>query len=346
MGVPPRIAILMASFNGERFISKQLESIAAQHYKHWDLWVSDDGSVDATLALIKSFAGELCHPSLLCAGSLPAHPLVFLYRGPGKGIAANFYSLVDIVYKDAFHHYQAFAFCDQDDIWFSDKLVRAMQALRLGLNLAYPVDAPPTLYCTEVQLCDQKGELKANSITKIPVSFKPTVQHALTQNIVRGNTCVFNREGFEQIYFCRPRSRVVMHDWWFYIVMMANPNGKLIHDARPSLAYRQHEANQVGEPGSMLARFRRRKHAFEGIFIEWNDMHLTSIGLLRAIGHDRLGKDFWDSVAVLQQVCDTSRTRGFGARLKALLEMRQAKLRRIGWLQNLFLDLLILIKRY
>jgi len=341
------VAILMASFNGEHFLPEQLVSIGQQDHVSWDLWVSDDGSNDGTLNQLEIFANGFSDFAMLESPTLPRKQHVFLLKGPRQGVAANFYHLVEKVYASAFKHYQAFAFADQDDVWFPDKLSRALSTI---LVCERPVSsegaAAPLLWCSEVRVFDSRGEMKAGSITKIPHGFKPGLEHALTQNVVRGNTCVLNRAAFEQIHLCRPRTPIVMHDWWFYLVISASPGGLILHDPRPSLAYRQHEANQVGEADSFRSRVKRRRKAWQGQVRLWNDIHIAAIRELQQHASDRLIEDLWQARDKLQEVCVASRTRSLGARFRALRLLREARLRRIGWLQNLFMDFLVLTGRF
>ncbi|MCZ4060745.1 glycosyltransferase [Pantoea sp. LMR881] len=104
------VSILLGTYNGELYIQRQLDSIRAQTYQNWVLYVSDDGSVDRTLEIIKSFARELPPGK------------VNILQGPHKGFAQNFLHLL----KNKSIQSPYYAFCDQDDIWLEDKLERAL----------------------------------------------------------------------------------------------------------------------------------------------------------------------------------------------------------------------------
>jgi len=341
-----RVAILLASFNGELFIPEQLRSIAAQKHVQWDLWVSDDGSSDSSVHLLQSFAQGFSDQQVLLADALPDERLTFFFRGPGRGTVNNFFFLIETVFELAFRHYQAFAFADQDDIWFSNKLSTALERLNWSSDVSEGRSQVPLLWCTEVQPCNSEGIVGSELPSKIPERFVPSLHHALTQNIVRGNTVVLNREAFEQVYTCRPHVPVVMHDWWFYIVITASPGGKILHDPEPSLAYRQHAANQVGEARSWAVLLERRRRAWQGEVMLWNDTHIRAIRDLQGRAHERLDAALWQAVEALEQVCRLSREQGFLRRLEALRVVRAAKLRRVRWLQNIFMDLLILAGRF
>lgn len=120
--MPPQIAILLASYQGARHIAAQLDSLAAQDYRHWRLVVSDDGSTDDTIGIVRGFAA-----------AHPGHE-VTIVDGPREGATRNFLSLIAAVRPG-----EALAYCDQDDVWLPDRLsrgVRAIEAVAAG-------DRPP-----------------------------------------------------------------------------------------------------------------------------------------------------------------------------------------------------------
>lgn len=127
MSSPFPIAILLASYQGERFLAAQLDSIAAQSCANWRLVVSDDGSSDATREILRRFAA--------------AHPdrEIELRDGPRRGATRNFLSLLDAVRPG-----EAVAWCDQDDVWLSDRLacgvagIIAAQPGTSGANAGQP----------------------------------------------------------------------------------------------------------------------------------------------------------------------------------------------------------------
>ena len=105
--------MLLCTFNGQRFLAEQLQSIALQSFTAWTLWASDDGSTDQTGRMLAEF-GEAWGPDRVTTLS-----------GPAEGLVRNFSTLVanDRIAADAY------AFSDQDDVWERDKLERAMRWL-------------------------------------------------------------------------------------------------------------------------------------------------------------------------------------------------------------------------
>ena len=100
----PSVAILMATFNGEKFLAEQLDSLQIQTISNWRLYVSDDGSSDGTMDIIKRYQ------VLWGADKLQYRP------GPQKGFAQNFLSLA----CDPDIKADYYAFCDQDDVWLPE----------------------------------------------------------------------------------------------------------------------------------------------------------------------------------------------------------------------------------
>ena len=164
----PMVAILLCTYQAQRFLADQLQSIQAQTWPSWKLWVSDDGSKDRTLEILQS------HRERWGDERLHVQP------GPCRGSTANFLSLACHQVVDAPY----FAFCDQDDLWHPDKLERALQWLQ-----AVPADTP-ALYCSRTVLVDEHNQTIGQSHL---FTHPPGFRNALVQSIAGGNTMVFNR---------------------------------------------------------------------------------------------------------------------------------------------------------
>ncbi len=107
------VAILLCTHQGERFLARQLDSVAAQTHADWRIWVSDDHSTDGTLEILECYRREW------------GDERISWVRGPGKGFVANFLGLACDPRIEADY----FAFCDQDDLWDPDKLEVAERRL-------------------------------------------------------------------------------------------------------------------------------------------------------------------------------------------------------------------------
>jgi glycosyltransferase involved in cell wall biosynthesis len=245
------IGILLCTLNGARFLPRQLASIEAQSLADWRLFVSDDGSVDGTAAILADF------------GRRVGAERVTSRRGPGKGFVANFLSLACA--EDLGCDYYAFA--DQDDIWEPDKLARALQRLA-----QLPEDAP-TMYCSRTRLIDADGRDEGFS----PLFNRPTgFSNALVQNIAGGNTMVFNETARRLLVQSGPDVQVPAHDWLLYLLITA-AGGRVIYDPYPTVRYRIHRENLIGSNMGWHNRGLRAMLLLRGRFRQWTDQNIAAL---------------------------------------------------------------------
>ncbi len=159
-----------------------------------------------------------------------------------------------------------FAFCDQDDIWFRDKLTRA-----IGF-LSQIRPETPAVYCGRTEIIDETG----NSLGYSPLfALKPSFRNAIIQSIGGGNTMVFNRAARELLQRA-PDAVPVSHDWWTYQAV-TSVGGVCHYDPVPTLAYRQHNSNTMGANVGWAARLQRARLAVQGRFAEWTHRNLDAL---------------------------------------------------------------------
>ncbi|MCL1886916.1 MAG: glycosyltransferase family 2 protein [Betaproteobacteria bacterium] len=256
---PQHVAILLCTYNGEKYIRQQVESIIAQTHTDWSLWVSDDGSKDNTLHIIQE-----------CMENQPQS--LHIRLGPSIGFAHNFMSLLNC---EAIHA-DYFAFSDQDDIWHCDKIERA---LRWHVSVSGEM---PNLYGGRSHLVDEAGQSIGYSRR---FSKKPCFSNALVQSMVGGNTMVMNQKARDLLRVYKDGTDVAFHDWWAYI-FITGAGGNFYFDLIPSIDYRQHGANLVGLKKGVAARLRRFHKLMQGEFRELTEQHVLLLeqvnGLLTA----------------------------------------------------------------
>ena len=244
----------MCTKDGAAFLGEQLDSIAKQTHPNWDLFVSDDGSTDETLAIIEHFAKNQTQN-------------ITIRNGPRNGVCANFLSLAADPTIDA--HF--FAFSDQDDIWHRDKLRRALNWL-----ITVPCDVPG-LYCGRTELMSPAGRVYGYS----PLFTRPpNFRNALVQSLGGGNTMVFNRAA-KKLLELTGNDKVVLHDWWMYQFISA-VGGMIYYDPKPMLKYRQHSDNLVGSNLGWRAGLVRVRMILNGRFREWNEINIAALQRLPA----------------------------------------------------------------
>ena len=231
------VAVLLATFNGEKYLHEFLNSLCAQNYKDFCIYVRDDGSRDATLDILTEYENKL--------------DISLLHGGERLGAFQNFFRLLQMA-GDA---HACYMLADQDDYWYPDKIERAWQTVG---------DRPEEiiLYCTRLEYVDAK--LDSLGFSKIPQLL--AFENAVVENIASGCTIAVTPRVKRNLVI--PDTRYfIAHDWWLYIYCSAA--GKVIYDERPSLQYRLHSSNTIGATTSRLEELKRRiqryiknKHVF------------------------------------------------------------------------------------
>jgi glycosyltransferase involved in cell wall biosynthesis len=251
----PKVAILLCTYQGQKYLQAQLDSFVAQTHSNWELWVSDDGSMDGT------------HDILDQATKVWGKQKISIHNGPKEGFCANFLSLTNKADIEADYY----AYSDQDDVWVPEKLERALAAL-----MTVPKDTP-ALYCSRTCVVDADDKPIGMSphFTKTP-----SFANALMQNIGGGNTMVFNLAARQLLMEAGEKVSVVTHDWWAYL-LVSGCGGQVFYDPKPTVRYRQHGSNLVGMNTSWPARIKRIQQLFQGKFREWNDRNTVALESVR-----------------------------------------------------------------
>lgn len=221
-----RLAVLMATYNGEKYIKEQIESILNQDI-HLDLTliIRDDGSTDSTKNIIREYSD--------------AGKLIFI-EGQNKGAARGFISLL----RDN-PGYDYYAFSDQDDVWNDDKLQKGIRAIS-EIN-------GPALYCTNCELVDSN----LNNIGRNTHRKKPhyTLESVLClASCAQGCTSVFNKDLASVVQDNDVPDVFIMHDS-LLTCLCALIDGEIIYDDIPSMKYRMHEDNVFGMVSAKQNKF-------------------------------------------------------------------------------------------
>ena len=253
---PPRpcVLILMGTRQGARWLPGQLASIAGQTVTDWQLWVSDDGSTDAT-------------PDILAAFAAARPGQVRLVQGPRSGSAQNYLAL--LTHPDLPSD-RPVALSDQDDVWYPEKLAR-------GLALLDGVPGP-AIYGGQSRHIDSAGRPCGQSRRPVrPV----TLGNAAVQNMVSGHSLMLNPAAAALARAAGRPVGVAHHDWWLSLLVIA-AGGRAVIDDATVLDYRQHGHNAVGAPGGAGALLRRGGMGLRGQYRGW---FAANIAGLAAAGH-------------------------------------------------------------
>lgn len=233
------IAVVMSTYNGERYVEEQLESVFEQQLPNGvnlDVVVRDDGSTDETLSILRGYAQK---------GRIELH------EGRNVGVCASFLDLLEGLPL----RYDYVALCDQDDVWHADKLLRAVSVLdRFG-------QTTPQLYCSEYIFCDSGlTPIGKSQLNKSGVTF----EKMLYENVCSGNTMVMNR-ALHDVIRSLGHEGVYCHDWW--LALIATALGELHYDTTFfSLDYRRigSNASPTGSGFLKLLRYRIAKFVKAG----------------------------------------------------------------------------------
>lgn len=217
----------MSSYNGERFIEEQIDSILNQDIAQnaeLKLLVRDDGSKDRTCEILEQYQAK---------GALT------WYTGANLKPAKSFWNLVMRAEQSDYY-----AFCDQDDAWFSDKLSRAVRMLERDVPQGLPA-----LYCSAVTVTDAA----LNPIGSLGTSYRAEndFAYSLLYSVAPGCTFVFNHAAREQLMrYDMEQNFELIHDWLAHKIITLK--GRLLYDDQPSMYYRQHGNNVIGSQRSGL----------------------------------------------------------------------------------------------
>jgi glycosyltransferase involved in cell wall biosynthesis len=245
------VALLLCTFNGARFLPAQLASFANQSFTDWRLFVSDDGSVDETLAIVARQKDRL------------GAAAVSIRNGPRQGFVRNFLSLA----CDASIACDYFAYADQDDVWEPEKLARAVA----WLDTRPP--QVPAMYCSRTALIDEDGRPRGYSRA---YRRTPSFRNALVQSLASGNTIVFNQAARRLLMIAGSTATVPSHDWWTYLLTTA-AGGEVYYDQVPQVQYRRHAQNVIGTNTGLRNRIHRLYMLSRGRFQRWSDLNVAAL---------------------------------------------------------------------
>lgn len=225
----PSVVVVMSTYNGERYIRQQIDSVLSQDVPNLSVVVRDDGSKDDTAQILQGYAqrGDI---RLIC--------------GDNEGYVRSFFDVLA-----AAGEFDYYCFADQDDIWMPDKLSSAIKLIQESAS------SGPVLYCSDLFFCDefcknpQRSDLNLIGLNG---------QRMIYETICFGNTMVFNRQMRDVATVGGPTD-VFSHDWWFGLV--ACSLGTLVWDKEPHLLYRRtgNNASPSGMTPAQLAKYRVQK---------------------------------------------------------------------------------------
>ncbi len=219
------IAILMATYHGEKYIREQIDSILRQTNTQWVLYIHDDGSKDHTLDIIHDYVQS--YPEKI-------HLLDYPSQG---GACNNFFSLLERVDADYY------MFADQDDVWHDDKIEKTMS---LMVQKERELSDRPVVIHTDLNVVDESLKQIHPSFWSYSAIFPEAVKD--TQDcvvcIATGCTMLFNKQA-KAAAFKWSHHYATMHDAWVLICCYA-AGGEAVAYPQATIDYRQHGNNTLG----------------------------------------------------------------------------------------------------
>ncbi len=224
-----KIEILLATYNGEKYLNEQIDSIINQTYKNWKLLIRDDGSEDRTLEILKEYEKRDERISILRdnKGNL--------------GFVKNFEELL----KNSSEEFIMFS--DQDDYWLENKIEKYIGVLE---NLDVKKLKKPLLIHSNSFVCDEKLNILKKNFVDSKVALQYGGNGYFFAYFVQGSTTLINRKLINLgLPFLRS---VTLHDRYFHLLVEFFGNRIFIDESL--IKYRQHRNNEIGAKSSVIKK--------------------------------------------------------------------------------------------
>ena len=215
------VMVLLATYNGEKYLQEQLDSIYTQEGVDVSILVRDDGSTDSTVEILEA--------------NKKKHKLEW-YKGPHLNVQKGYFELMR---KAVNYDVDFIAFCDQDDVWDKDKLKFAIAAIK-------EFEGPALYYCGQ-RLVDEN----LNFIENHTLNRNRTLKTRFVLSDFAGCTGVFNKSLLKEVIKFEPEY-MLMHDTWVLRVCLCL-GGDVVIDPEAHMNYRQHSGNTLGLGHSLSA---------------------------------------------------------------------------------------------
>lgn len=228
------IDILLATYNGEKYLKEQIDSLLNQSYTDWKLLIRDDLSNDNTLSIISEYIKK--YPNKIKR-----------YESEKRLRPCQSFNYLLQQSKSEY-----IMFCDQDDIWLPNKIelsLKKIKELEEKKNKGIPI-----LVHTDLKVIDSNNKIIAESFWQL-LGLNPeqkSIKDLLGTNFVTGNTVIINRKLKDKIGNIPLNAN--MHDWW--LALVATEFGIVSYLNKTTILYRQHDLNSVGAKGVLQRSFK------------------------------------------------------------------------------------------
>jgi len=266
------VSIVMATFNGEKYLRKQLNSILNQDYRYLEVIIVDDASTDSTQTILEEYSQQDTRINYMCAED-------------NAGASASFERALGLA-KGEF-----IAFADQDDVFEVQKISILIEILKKNPGR--------DVVASDLCLIDEAGVIIADSMWKhqrLRTTEGKPFNQLLYMNFVTGCAMMIRRR-LLNIAMPFPVDCIV-HDWWLAVVCCSAHGGGLVLVDQPLTLYRQHGSNSIGAHLASLQSSINRATNLE-LRIQWYQMNRK-----RVVGY--LSKGGWntDELSALHRAKD------------------------------------------
>lgn len=218
-----KVAILLATYNGEKYIEKQLNSLVRQSYINFTCFIHDDGSCDNTRNIIDYFIKK-------------DNRFVYVDGPSQHGAKCNFMYLLSNVESEYY------LFCDQDDYWHPEKVDRLLSCIK---EIEEDGTKPSLCFCN-LNVVDDAGKIISKDFMKYSGFYISRIDYKniLFKNVAPGCVMILNKQLRNEVVRVRNCSNIEMHDWW--CIAVASIKGKCFFLNESLNDYYQHSTQQIG----------------------------------------------------------------------------------------------------
>jgi glycosyltransferase involved in cell wall biosynthesis len=262
------VNILLATYNSAQYLKAQLDSLFAQSYQNFIIYVHDDGSIDETLSIINEYAGKYVGKIILLAD-----------KNTGKGACISFMWLLENTSNSYY------MFCDHDDVWLPNKIEKTLEVMVATETL---MPGEPVLVYTDLKVVDVYLSEIYNSFWK----YSRLKQKYLSQfkylgicNGVTGCTMMINNNAKKIVLPIHPNAP--MHDHW--IALNIAKKGKIVYLNEATILYRQHSANEIGAQLVGVNYYFKKIQQWKKTFVQQKKTY----SFIKTIGYGSVAKYYW-----------------------------------------------------
>lgn len=220
-------AVLLATYNGEKFLAEQLDSLVNQTYQNFVCYIHDDGSNDATKKIIEEYCRN--YPNMF---------INLTYDNKYSGAVGNFISLIK--YAINYTKEEFILFCDQDDVWLPDKIETEISTIKKYNSSGNPV----LVYCDQIIVSGNLDIIAESGMAYSKRNKKDIFTNLAFENSAAGCVICINRSLLINCGKFSDANNIVMHDWW--LMLVASIYDSIYYIDKPMMLYRQHGNNTLG----------------------------------------------------------------------------------------------------